>query len=54
MVKEKSWPYCITYRGMTNDLHTFCNGSALELTKRYRVASIMKQNGFWGIINIQA
>lgn len=32
--------------GMTYDLHTFCNGSDMEMTMLYRVAPIKKYNGF--------
>ena len=34
------------YIGCTNILLTFCNGSGLELTKLYRVASIKKLKGY--------
>ena len=44
MAEEKSCPYI--HIGCTSILLTFCNGSDLELTKLYRVASIKKLKGY--------
>ena len=48
MEEEKSDPYTL---GCTYDLHTFCNGSAQELTQHIEVAFNMKPNGFWKFCN---